>query len=99
MSDGPDRGNATLDKISGNVKSFVGGVINNDDLRKTGEEEKAKGEAQYRESQAQDAAEATGENIKGSLQKNLGGIVSDEQKAKGEANLSSAEMKEEKSKH
>lgn len=99
MSDGPDRGNATLDKISGNVKSFVGGVINNDDLRKTGEEEKMKGDAQYRSAQLDDKKESVKDDVKGKFQEHVGGLVSDEQKAKGQANQASADMLDEKSKH
>ena len=88
-----------MQKVSGNVKSFVGGIVGNDDMHREGEKEKAQGEGQYRMAQGQDAAEATGEKVKGSLQKNVGGLVSDEQRAKGETNLASGDAKKEKSKH
>ena len=94
-----DRGEATMDKIAGNVKSFVGGVIGNDDMQRDGEEQKNKGEGQYKASQVKDAAEATGDKVKGGLQKNIGGIFSDDQREKGETNLASGDAKEEKSKY
>ena len=99
MPQEPNRGDATMDKVSGNVKSFVGGVIGNDDMKRDGEKEKAQGEGQYKLSQSKDAAEATGDKIKGTFQKNVTGLVSDEQRAKGETNLASGDAKEEKSKH
>lgn len=94
-----NRTDATMDNVAGNVKSFVGGIVGNDDMQRDGEEQKAKGDAQYKQSQAKDAAEAKGDQVKGSLQENIGGLFSDDQKAKGKANQASADLKEEKAKH
>lgn len=88
-----------MDKVSGNVKSFVGGVIGNDDMKRDGEKEKAQGEAKYSAAKGADKADSVKDDVKGKAQEHLGGLFSDEQKAKGQANQASAEMKEEKSKH
>lgn len=38
-----NRGDATMDQVAGNVKSFIGGVVGNDDMRREGEKQHAKG--------------------------------------------------------
>lgn len=49
--------------------------------------------------QGQDKAEGVKDDVKGKLQEHVGGLFSDEQQAKGQANQASADMKQEKSKH
>lgn len=99
MAGSPDRGNATMDQVAGNVKSFVGGVIGNDDLHRDGEQQKAKGDATYKSAQSADKADSVKDDVKGKAQEHIGGLFSDEQKAKGQANQASANLKNEKSKH
>lgn len=93
-----DRGQATVDQVAGNVKSFVGGVVGNDGLQNEGEQQKAKGEGQYETAQAQDKVDSVKDDVKGKFQENVGGLFSDDQKAKGKANQASADLKNEKSK-
>jgi len=99
MTGEPDRGNATMDKVAGNVKSFVGGVIGNDDMKRDGDEQKSKGDATYSAAQQADKAESVKDDVKGKAQEHVGGLFSDEQKSKGQANQASADLKNEKSKH
>lgn len=88
-----------MQKVSGNVKSFVGGIVGNDDMHREGEEEKAQGEGQYKQAQLSDKADSVKDDTKGKLQEHVGGLFSDEQKAKGQANQASADLKNEKSKN
>lgn len=94
-----DRGQATVDQVAGNVKSFVGGMIGNDGMQKDGEQQKAKGDASYQAAQAEDKADSVKDDVKGKFQEHIGGLFSDDQKAKGQANQASADLKDEKSKH
>lgn len=99
MSESANRGDATMDKVAGNVKSFVGGVINNEDMKRDGEQQKAQGEGQYREAQLSDKADATKDKVAGAAREHIGGLVSDEQEAKGKAQQKQSDVENEKSKH
>lgn len=94
-----NRGDANMDKVAGNVKSFVGGVIGNEDMKRDGDEQKYKGDAIYKSAQGADKADSVKDDVKGKAQEHIGGLFSDEQKAKGQANQASADLKNEKSKH
>ena len=94
-----NRGDATMDKVAGNVKSFVGGVIGNDDMKRDGDEQKFKGDATYSAAQSEDAAKGAKDKVAGAAREHLGGLVSDDQKAKGKAQQNKAEAENEASKH
>lgn len=98
-----NRGDAIGDQVAGQVKEAVGNVGNalglNNDMDKEGQQQREKGDAQYKAAQGEQAAEGAKDDVKSAFQKNVGGLFSDDQKRKGEANEASAEAKKEASKH
>ena len=102
----PDRASAEGDKFLGSFKEGVGSVAQacgidtgKNNLKAQGTEQRQKGEAEYKAAQASDAAEATKDTVVGGAKKHIGGLFSDKQHDKGEAQLKAADVKEEKSKH
>ena len=99
MAGSPSRGDATMDQVAGNVKSFVGGVIGNEDMKRDGEQQQAKGDAQYKGAQSEDAANGAKDKVAGAAREHIGGLVSDDQKAKGQAQQKKSDAETEAAKH
>lgn len=98
-----DRTEALGNQIVGQTKEVVGSIGDaiglGDDLKKEGQEQHSKGDIQYEAKQKKEKAEATADNISGTLQEHVAGAFSDKQKAKGKAKQLKADAKDEKSKH
>lgn len=98
MSDKPSKMNGAAEQVLGSAKSVVGSVTGNETIKQSGDEQSAKGDAEYKLKQNQQKAEATKDNVEGAAREHIGGLFSDDQKAKGKAEQTKADAKEEASK-
>lgn len=99
MSDKPSKMNGASEQIIGSAKSALGSVTGNETIKQSGDEQSTKGDAEYKTAQAKQKAEATKDSIEGSAREHIGGLFSDDQKAKGKAEQMKADSKDEASKH
>lgn len=95
----PDRVEAVKDQVIGNVKSFVGQAIGNEDMKKDAQEQVEKGDGEYKGAQDEDAANSSKDSAKGHLKSDVGGLFSERQKREGEADKEKASAEKEASKH
>lgn len=98
MSEKPSKMNGAGEQILGSAKSVVGSVTGNETIKQSGDEQSAKGDAEYKMAQGKQSAEAKKESVEGAAREHIGGLFSDDQKAKGKAEQKKADAKEEASK-
>jgi len=101
----PERQNAMVDQVAGNLKEFAGNVgnvipgVDGESLIREGQEQKTSGDAEYKGAKSQDAANSAKDSVKGHLKSDIGGIFSEDARKDGEADKEKASIEKEASKH
>lgn len=95
----PSKTHAGFQSAVGTVKEAIGNVINNDDLKRDGQNDQAEAKAEHKEKQAQEKSESVKDSVKGTA-KDVAGTVfgDDELKGEGKAAKAKADVKDAQSK-
>jgi len=101
----PERQNAVIDQVTGNLKEFAGNVgnaipgVDGEGLIREGQEQKASGDAEYKGAQDSEKAESVSKGVKGTAKEALGSVFSESLRNEGKEDQTKGDMLEEKSKH
>ena len=99
MSEKPSKMNGAGEQILGSAKSVVGSVTGNETIKQSGDEQKFKGDAEYRAKQSEEKMKSVGNEASGQIKEKVGGLFSDDQKAKGQSEQIKSDAQNEASKH
>lgn len=101
----PERQNAMVDQVAGNLKEFAGNVgnvipgVDGESLIKEGQEQKTSGDAEYKAAQGQEKAESVSKGVKGTAKEAVGSVFSESLQNEGKEDQTKGDMLGEKSKH